>query len=238
MSARRVLVGLVVLGAIVGLVALAYLWISGGSGAASGEITAPTAVAESGTVFEIVPEESEVRFLIFEELGGQPNTVVGRTDQVAGQIVVDFDNPAASVLGPIRVNVRTLVTDSEFRNRAIRSEILRSNEFEFADFVPTSLEGLPDTITMGTPISFTINGDLTVRDVTLPVTFEARVTPIAETRLQGLATATVLREDYGLDVPSVPNVANVANEVGLEIEFTAQVVDPSAADATAEATAP
>lgn len=236
-SNKRIIVGLVVLGAVIGVAALAALWVSGGSGEASEAISAPTAVAESGTIFEIVPEESEVRFLIFEELGGQPNTVVGRTDQVAGQIVVDFDNPAASVLGTIRVNVRTLVTDSELRNRAIRSQILQSVDFEFAEFVPTGLEGLPDTITMGTPITFTISGNLTVRDVTKPVTFEARVTPVAETRLQGLATATVLREDYGLEIPSVPNVANVANEVGLEIEFTAQTVE-AAAGATAEATAP
>jgi len=53
------------------------------------------------------------------------------------------------------------------------------------------------------------------------VTFAVRVTAVSPTQLQGTASATVTRSDYGLNIPSVPNVANVEEEVELYIDFTA-----------------
>ncbi len=94
-------------------------------------------------LFRIDNELSEVRFEIDEELSGLPNHVVGVTSEVAGDIIVDYDQPANSTVGEIRINARTFVTDSEFRNRALRSEILESStdQFEFISFVPSGLSG-------------------------------------------------------------------------------------------------
>ncbi|MBX3055144.1 MAG: hypothetical protein KF770_01610 [Anaerolineae bacterium] len=46
-------------------------------------------------------------------------------------------------------------------------------------------------------------------------------TAVSATQLTGTATATVSRGDYGLQIPSVPNVANVEEEVELIIDFVA-----------------
>src|SRR5690606_34323304 len=126
-------------------------------------------------------EESEVRFGLDELLFGQPTRVIGRTNQIAGQIRVDFDNPPASEVGTLRINVRTMVTDQENRNRAIRSQILQSSrdEFEFSTFAPTSIDGLPETVTMGEAFTFSLTGDLTVRDITNSVTFAVTLTPVS-----------------------------------------------------------
>ena len=70
-----------------------------------------------------------------------------------------------------------------------------------------------------------VTGDLTVRDITREITFQVTVTPVSETRLEGVAKATVLRSDYELNIPSVPNVANVSDEVRMEIEFVALAAD-------------
>lgn len=229
---RRVLYGistLVVLGLAIVIAGAAYIYFSGGSSEASAPISAPelNAVDADGTLFRMVPEESEVRFLIDEVLRGQPKTAVGSTNQVAGDILVDVESPANSRLGTIRVNVRTLQTDNEFRDRAIRSRILMSarDEFEFSEFVPTAMTGLPDSVTIGEPIAFTATGDLTVRDITKEVSFRVTVTPVSDTRLEGIAEATVLRSDYDLEIPQVPSVANVSDEVRLEISFAAVAVD-------------
>lgn len=90
--------------------------------------TAPEPVVEPAApaVFEIVPAESQARFIIDEVLRGAPVTVVGATDQVAGQIAVDPANPAATQVGQILVNARTLATDNDFRNRAIKNQILNT----------------------------------------------------------------------------------------------------------------
>lgn len=221
---RRIVLGIVVLGVIGAAAVALYVYASGGSGVASEVISAPEVTAESeGVAFNIVPDESEVRFEIDEDLRGQRNTVIGRTNQVAGQLVVNFDNPAETQVGTIRINVRTLVTNDEFRNRAIRGQILLSarDEFEFGEFVPTSVTGMPDQVTIGEPISFQIAGDLTLRGITNPVTFDVTVTPVSETQLEGTASAVTDRTLYGMEIPSVPGVANVEEEVELYIDFVA-----------------
>jgi polyisoprenoid-binding protein YceI len=182
--------------------------------------TALGASADS-VIFEIVQAESEARFLIDEVLNGAPNTVVGVTDQVAGEIAIYPDDPTRSGIGTIRVNARALATDNDFRNRAIKNRILNTDAYEFVTFTPTELVGLPASAAIGESYAFQVVGDLTVRDVTRPATFDATITPTSETRLEGSATTTILYPDFGLAIPQVPSVASVEDEVILEIEFVA-----------------
>lgn len=190
---------------------------------------APAAAQPTGdaTLYRIVSEESEARYEIDELLRGEPFRVVGRTDQVAGDIILDFADASASQVGVIRINVRTLMTDEERRDRATRSRILQSAEdaYEFVDFTPTALEGLPDAVSVGDTATFTIVGDLKIREITAEARFEATVNVVAEDRLEGTAEATVLRSTYDLIIPNVPFVADVSEEVLLGIEFVATAVD-------------
>ncbi len=183
----------------------------------------PAEASGNEVVFNIVPEESEVRFEIDDVLSGQAETVVGRTNEVAGQINVNFDDPAQTQLGTIVVNVRTLVTDNDLRNSVIRGEILLSaqDEFEFGQFEPTLITSLPEQVTMGEPFTFQITGNLALRGISNEVTFDTTVTPVSETRLEGTASAVVQREQYGMEIPNIPFVANVEEEVELYIDFVA-----------------
>ena len=189
---------------------------------------APAAAQPTGdaTLYRIVSEESEARYEIDEILRGEPFRVVGRTDQVAGDIILDFADASASQVGVIRINVRTLMTDEERRDRATRSRILQSAEdaYEFVDFTPTALEGLPDTVSVGDTATFTIVGDLKIREISAEARFEATVNVVAEDRLEGTAEAIVLRSTYDLIIPNVPFVADVSDEVLLGIEFVATAV--------------
>ena len=188
---------------------------------------APPQATGDAKLFRIVPEESEARYEIDELLRGEPTRVVGLTDQVAGDIIVDFANASASQVGVIRINVRTMETPEDRRDRAVRSRILQSAEdqFEFVDFTPTALEGLPDAVSVGDTVSFTIVGDLKVRDITAEARFQATITVVAEDRLEGTAEATILRSTYNLVIPQVPFVADVGEEVRLGIKFVATAVD-------------
>ncbi len=90
-------------------------------------------------IFEIAQDGSEARFIIEEVLRGADKTVIGATDQVAGQIAIDPATPSNSQVGAIRVNARSLTTDSDLRNRAIKNQILRTNDFEYVTFEPTAI---------------------------------------------------------------------------------------------------
>ena len=166
-------------------------------------------------------------FTVNEILYDEPYTAVGRTGEVAGDFIIDFGDPRASELGTIVVNARTFVTDSSFRDRAIRNAILQSSQdrYEFLSFSPTGLNGIPDQIAIGQTIEIEIVGDLTIRDITLPTTWLASVTIESEQQISARADTRVLRSDFGLEIPSVPAVAGVDDEVALTIEFSAQRIE-------------
>ena len=197
--------------------------------ASTAQTTAAASIPANLTILTIDPSQSEVRFVTHEVLRGSPNTVTGRTNQVAGQIGVDFTNPSNSQVGEIKIDARSLATDNELRNRAIRGQILQSSQdqFEFITFAPTKIDGLPSTVTIGQAFTFRLSGNLTIRTITKPVTFDVTVTPDSQTEIKGSANATVQRSDYNLIIPNVPGVADVDEAVTLQIDFVATVATPS-----------
>ena len=228
--------------------AYAWLWFAGGSGEPSTELTTP-AIAGSDTTTPapdttdaptgtIAPETTEVsgapesfvldstrslaRFELDEELRGSPEHVVGVTDQVAGQVLLDPENLTGVEFSEIVVNARTFETGSGQRDRAIRGPVIlnsASDEFEFITFSVTSFEGLPSSVTVGQTIEFSVTGDLTVRGVTNEETFQVVATLTDQSTIEGTADTTISRDTYGIGIPNVPSVANVSDEVVLALDF-------------------
>lgn len=193
------------------------------SASASDTATASTAAASDTSVVpvgafvaQIVQEESEARFLIDEVLNNEPVTVVGATNQVAGELAVDPQDPTKTRVGIIQINARTLTTDNDFRNRAIKNRILFTDQYEFITFEPTEIMGLPQDGTVGQTYTFQMVGNLTIRDVTQPLTFEVTATPTTDTRLEGTAKATIRYADFNITIPQVQQVASVSDDVRLE----------------------
>jgi polyisoprenoid-binding protein YceI len=249
MKRSTLLIGLGVLLVVVVLVSvagvLAYNALLGPTLAPSGELTAipvvvatatpsaagandPTPAADPATevpagmlVLNIDPAQSEVSFTIDEELAGSPNTVVGTSSTVAGQIAVDPSDLSTAQIGVIQVDARTFVTDSNQRNGAIRNFILNTDTYEYITFTPTEVRGLSGSAAPGDSLTFQVVGDLTIRDVTQSVTFDVTATADSANQLSGTATTTVQRADFELTIPSVPRVANVSDDVLLTITFVA-----------------
>ena len=215
-------------------------WFSQGTETPSVDVTAPpiaTTTTESdessgGSTTTVAPEEADggvqtyaltdatqATFTITEELRGTPTTVVGTSTIVLGEIALDPEDAASTIqIGTILVNARDFATDSSNRNRAVRGPILDADTFEFIEFAPTSVDGLVDT---GGDVTLTVTGDLTIRDVSNPVTFDVTATLNDDGTITGTATTSIDRTDWGLDIPSAPGVANVSEEVALALEFVA-----------------
>lgn len=233
----------IVIGAVAGIVVseiavfLGYVWFAGGDGTPSEEVSAPTLVAEEHQqVYRIDKEQSAVQFFLREDLSGVRTDVIGATSEVAGDILVDFNNPANSSVGTIRVNARTLETDRSMRDRQIRSFILESasDQYEFINFEPTDVLNFPEVPEIGRELQFQIVGNLTIKDASQSEVWDATVTLVSEDRMEGVATTTVSRGDYNLNIPNVRSVANVDEEVQLTIEFVALAVDEETTTATDE----
>ncbi|MCY3903986.1 MAG: YceI family protein [Caldilineaceae bacterium] len=175
-----------------------------------------------GRTFVIAPEESEARFIIDEELFGQPKTVVGTTSALSGELTVVAANPSASQIGVIQIDADTFITDHDRRNRAIRRFILQSNRHRYITFNATALTGLPAEVAVGEEVQFEISGDLTVREITKPVLFDVTLQVLSETEIQGTASTVVALETFELTIPQVPSVANVGEEFIVEFDFVAR----------------
>jgi polyisoprenoid-binding protein YceI len=222
--AASIIAAIVIVGAIA-----ASIYIFGGGGgrsntAANSTVTVPTLATSSGsTIFIVDGSSSKATFTIDEVLFGSPNTVVGQTNQVAGQILVNQQDPSQSQLGEIKVNLSTLVTDNDLRNHTLQGRILETSQSgnQYATFVAKSITGLPSSIAVGQQVSFKITGDLTVHGVTKTATFDAQVKVVSAKQLTGQAQTTVKFSDFNISIPNVPSVSNVGESVKLAIAFTA-----------------
>ncbi|HEX9926417.1 MAG TPA: YceI family protein [Anaerolineae bacterium] len=188
----------------------------------SAEAQSPATTAP--TIFEIIQTGSEARFLIDEVLRGEPTTVVGTTDQVAGQFALNPNDLSTTRVGTIQVNARSLTTDNRLRNRAIKNQILLTNDYEFVTFAPTEILGLPESGGPGQTYTFQIVGDLTITNVTQQVTFDVTATPTNETQIRGFASTQLLYTDFELFIPDSPSVDTVDDTVRLELEFVAEAI--------------
>jgi len=123
----------------------------------------------------VVPEESKARYRVPETFlrDMQYNVAVGRTRRVDGEVPVNRRNPAASRVGPIVVDFSTLESDSPRRGNAIRERWLESARFPTAPFVSTAIRDAPPAYRKGEPVELV--GNLTVREVTRPVTCRTTV---------------------------------------------------------------
>lgn len=187
---------------------------------------APTASEGNGTArtFVIVPSESQVAYAVDEQFlrdGIRDFTAIGVTQEVEGTVTFDLANPQNSSVGPLTINISTFKSDDERRDNAIRDRWLESARFPLATFTPTSIEGLPTSYTEGTEITLQITGDLTVRDVTNPVTF-VTTGVISGNEMRGTATTNILMTDFGFDPPSILNVLRAENGVAITFDFVAR----------------
>jgi polyisoprenoid-binding protein YceI len=182
------------------------------------------AASDGALILRFVNGGTQARFLIDEVLLGQDKTVVGVTSLVEGELTVDPGDLASVQLGEVRIDARGFTTDDDRRTNRLRNDILRSAQdaYRYITFTPTSIEGLPASAAPGDSLSFQVTGDLKILDTTQPVTFAMNVTAVDSTTVQGGGTATIRYADFGINIPRVPMVASVEDEVILEIDFTAQ----------------
>jgi polyisoprenoid-binding protein YceI len=191
------------------------------AGGAAATAPSPVSGAAGPIILRIDSASSEARFVLSEVLRGQQNTVVGATRQVAGEIAVVPGDLGATRVGVIQVNARSLATDNDRRNQAIRNRILNTDQYELITFTPTEVRGLSGSAAPGDTLTFQIAGDLTIRDVTRPVVFDVKAAAQSSGQVSGSAQATIQRSDFGLDIPNVPFVADVSQAVQLQIDFVA-----------------
>lgn len=174
-------------------------------------------------VFTIVPGESTVTYEVGETFLGDNrfNVAIGVTPVLNGEVTVDLANPQSSQIGPLTVDISQFASDSGRRDNAIRGRYLESARYPIVTFTPTQIEGLPAAYTPGEQISFQVTGDLTIREVTRPATFDVTV-QLVENTLQGQANTEFLMSDFGFGPISIAGMLNTEDLVKITVDFIAR----------------
>jgi polyisoprenoid-binding protein YceI len=162
------------------------------------ETTAVETAASPDGDWVIVGDASTVGYRIQEVLAGVDVEAAGRTDQVTGSLTILGTQATA---GEFSVDMATIVSDDGRRDGQFRGRIMNVDQFPTATFVLTSPIDFGAVPLDGSSVVATASGELTLRGVTRPVTFEV------DARLEGgrigvLGSIPILFSDYQIPDPS------------------------------------
>ena len=103
----------------------------------------------------------------------------------------------------------------------IQRQFLESNIFPLAEFVVTTIEKFPLEAQEGQVINFTLVGDMTIREITQPFTFQVEAI-LEDGILTGTAVGSLTMTDFGFDPPSIAGILTVSDPAIITLEFTMQ----------------
>ena len=200
--------------AVLWLAVLALTIVAGGAVVRSASAQAP------GVRYTVVPERSEARYRIREQLASLsfPNDAVGTTRAIEGGIALDGQGRIVSGPSRFTVDLRTLTSDNSRRDSYVRRNTLETERHPLAVFVPTEVRGLSGPLPQSGTATFELTGDFTVRTATRRTTWQATATfngAEADVRAR-----TAFRfADFGLQIPRVASVLSVEDDIRLELDL-------------------
>jgi polyisoprenoid-binding protein YceI len=171
--------------------------------------------------YGVVTDGSEVRYRVREQLAGLnfPNDAVGATSAVEGAVAFDAQGRVLRGESRFTIDLRTLRSDEPRRDNYLRRNTLETERYPTVTFVPTEARRLPFPFPPSGSAPFELVGDLTVKDVTRSVTWNATASfdgPVVSVRAR-----TAFRfADFGLRVPRVAVVLGVEDDIKLEADLT------------------
>jgi polyisoprenoid-binding protein YceI len=173
--------------------------------------------------FRILPQLSRASYTAHEKwLKPEVSleTVIGYTSQVSGEIRLDPQRPASAIVGLIHVSLLKLTTDDEERDVRVQELYIETHRFPLAVFTPTQSVGLPEVYAVGSPIRFSLHGELNIRSRVRPVAFGV-VANLSGDVLTGTAETMIRMSDFGIPPPSKRGLSVVQDEMTVRLTFVA-----------------
>lgn len=180
--------------------------------------------ATDGLHFVTVAGAGEARYRVREQLANRdlPSDAIGTTKDVSGTLTVSQDGAIVAAQSRFVIGLASLTSDSGRRDGFVANNILQTGRFPNATFVPTAASGLASPLPTSGQGSFELTGDLTVKDVTRPVTWQITITRDGD-KLSGTATTSFTFKDFNLTQPRVPVLLSVNDTIKLEFDFQMQL---------------
>lgn len=156
--------------------------------------------------------DSTLRYRVQENINGFDTEGVGETNQVTGTLTIDG---TVATAGEFTVDMTTFSSDNSRRDGQFDGRIMSVDQFPTSTFVLTEPIDFGAIPADGEQITVTATGDLTLRGVTNPVTFELTAT-FSSGRIGVLGNIPVVFADY--DIPN-PSFGTISTEDNGLLEF-------------------
>ena len=170
---------------------------------------------ELADVTFLVGEGSEATFTVQEQLSilPLPNDAVVRTSAVSGELHLD-GRPSV-----INIDLHQLSSDQRQRDRYVRERMFPNDPI--ASFTVAELDQLPEGFTEGETVTGLVTGLLTLRGITMPLSFEVEARDDGDV-LFVLGRTTFTWSDFEMRPPNIAGRIQVTDEVSVEILMAAR----------------
>ena len=185
--------------------------------------TQPASSAANTLTCILVQGKSTAQYKVREQLArvNFPTDAVGKTQDLSGTISFKEDGSIDQSISKFVVGLASLQTDESMRDNFVRRNILHTDQYPQAVFVPTQEDGFPNPLPQSGSVAFKLTGNLTIQDVTKPITLDVNGT-VQTDSFTGVATTSFKFEDFNLSQPRVPVVLSVVDNIDLELDITMQ----------------
>jgi len=192
-----------------------------GPAAATTAQSGSSAAPSGGVKFTIVSDQSEARYRVREQLVelSLPSDAVGSTKALSGSLTFAADGNIVKDLSRFEIDAASFRSDKDLRDNFLRRTVLQTGQFPKISFVPTEVKGLPSPLPTSGEHAIQITGDLTVRNATTPVTWQATAS-FSGQDVMVKANTSLTFADIKLQKPSVPVLLSVQDIIKLELEAT------------------
>lgn len=149
----------------------------------------------------------------------------GVTNDIRGGFTVDPENTAAGVSGRLQVDLRTMKTGIDLRDRHMRENHLQTDEYPYAWFELNRVSGLPSRLEPGKTATATANGTFFIHGVSRPIQADLEVTRLGggaaaggEDAIRVRARFEIRLEDFAIERPKALFL-KVAETIRLNVVF-------------------
>lgn len=201
---------------------------AGGSTPAAAATSTPPATgggpAPAGVLrFVVDPANSWATYVVREKLARLPvetdasGTTKDTPGALTGEIYLTPQGLATSNRSSFRVDLNALRSDESLRDNFVRNNTLQTNQGNnrYAEFTIESVSGFPIGYVEGTEVTLRLTGNMTIKGVTRPLTFDVKAKKEGEF-LTATADTTFNMSDFGITPPNVPT-ARAHDEVRLQV---------------------
>ncbi|HLE81087.1 MAG TPA: YceI family protein [Dehalococcoidia bacterium] len=190
--------------------------------AAPGAATSAPSSAQSSSSsirLVVVQNESQAAYRVREQLAdvALPGEAIGSTKNITGSIVLDPKGNIVPEQSKLVVDLRDLRSNEDRRDQFIQRTPLQTAQFPTAEFVPRQAPGLPVPLPTSGVASFRLVGDLTIRGVTRPATWEVAA-QFTERNVAARGSTSFTFNDFEMPKPSIAVVLSVEDTIRLVLD--------------------